>query len=1063
MSDMDRELIQEFVVESREHLEDVERDLLDIDIEQSDQETINRIFRAVHSVKGAAGFFGFEKVNRLAHIMENVLMKVRDGELSFTGDMIDALLAGNDVLRAMIEDLDHSEETDIDGVVSRVSSFLDPNAVPAPVPTAAPSKVDNEPATEDSQTEVAADTDGENKNLEAVQEPTFEDVGPVPAEEIERIVRLGRHLYVIENPFYWYGNTDRLLSTVEEWRKLGTVYYLKIKGPYPDSLEDSVEFEPTVKAWVESALEPSLAPEKYEVSPSRIKEVDLSRFKITPKANKEQPTADQSKPAAPKPTPKPPTQSNISGNEQKKASRPGQKKAPKATKAHHKSAKSSNETIRVKTNLLNRLMELAGELVLARNRLLRLLKNQHEEIEGLETVLHQLDSVTTEIQERIMQTRLQPIGVLFSKFPRVVRDLSGKLHKEVQLVTSGEEVELDKTIIENLSDILTHLVRNSLDHGIESPEERERKGKPRKGVVRLSAYHEAGMVNIDIQDDGKGIDPLIIGQKAVEKGIISQDELESKNDRELLNLIFMPGFSTAEQISDVSGRGVGMDVVKTNIEKLGGSIELSSTPGKGTLFNLKLPLTLAIIPSLIVEVNGHTFAVPQVALEEAIRVVEGDPKLKIETIRNQQVLRHRGTLLPLMRLSDVLGLQRTFIHPVTGEELPDRRHNLHDARNAGDKEEKRGTKRVSRILVLRSGRYRYGLLVDHILDNEEIVVKPLSSFVKNTPCFSGATILGDGTISVILDPGGLVQQSGLKLQELVEEVEQQKEAARARDLEERQSLLLFSNGTEETFAMPLPLIARVEKVPQEKLDKVGDKEYYTTDDRFLPLLRLDRYLNVQMPMEDQEYVYIIIPKTLRYPMGIVCHSIIDVVETTMHVDKETLQEEGIMGSMVLNEKIVLLLDIYKLVSMAAPEHYSYEASMEMRLDEPARVLLVEDTPFFSHLQQRYLEEAGFSVVTAGDGEEALEILKTDSSFDLIVSDIIMPRMDGLELAKRVKEDPELSSIPMVAVTSLDSAAIMEKATGAGFDAFAQKLDKERLLELLFNVLESSRSGSGEVL
>jgi len=396
----------------------------------------------------------------------------------------------------------------------------------------------------------------------------------------------------------------------------------------------------------------------------------------------------------------------------------------------------SEDTIRVNVSLLNNLLNMSSEMVLARNQLFRTMERHKKEIPGIEPIFQNINHITTNLQEKIMQTRMQPVSNVFSKFPRIARDLAKKLEKDILLELEGTEVELDKSIIESLGDPLTHLVRNAVDHGLEQPEERIRSQKPRTGTIKLKAYHESGYVNIDVVDDGKGINTGVIRQKAFDKGFIQKADLSAMGDQESLQLLFRPGFSTADAVTDISGRGVGMDVVKTNIEKLGGKIEIFTELGKGTTFRLLLPLTLAIIPSLIVEVEDQKFALPQVNVQEIVRIKAGDASRKIEFINNAEVLRLRGKLLPIVRLADVLGLARTYVDPETKERRADKRTRLTDVRRNSmplppDKRETRpvgdhrgyGLTNIVRILVIKIGARRLGLSVDSILGSEDEVYK----------------------------------------------------------------------------------------------------------------------------------------------------------------------------------------------------------------------------------------------------------------------------------------------------------------------------------------------------
>jgi len=602
----------------------------------------------------------------------------------------------------------------------------------------------------------------------------------------------------------------------------------------------------------------------------------------------------------------------------------------------------AQDVLRVKVDLLNQLMNQAGELVLARNQIVQaldrklgdtpagqtlfqaidavvadarrrlqgglaeqvrrpqgeggalddLLEREYahlldrirqalpsrlSELPGMNANMVNLDSVTTALQENIMRTRMQNLDTLFGKLPRQVRDLSLKTGREVYLEVTGGEVELDKSIVEALSDPLNHMIRNSLDHGIEPPEERVAAGKPRTGRLRIRSFHEGGQVNIAISDDGRGIDPARIRAVAVKKGVVTEAQAAGMDDREAVMLIMAPGFSTAEKVSDISGRGVGMDVVRSNIEALGGSVAVDSRPGAGTTMTLKLPLTLAIIPSLLVKVAGRRFAVPQVALEELVRLRRGAPGHGVECVQGAEVMRLRERLLPLVRLDAVLGVP-------------------------GGRDD--GTLAVN-VLVLKVNGDRYGLVVDEVLDSEEIVVKLLPSMLKDHPCYAGATIMGDGGVAMILDAVGIATTAGLHL----EAAEPAAAAgAPADDGGVERTLLLFRNHPAEQFAVDLATVARIEAVPPARLQRIGDREFLKYEDDALPLVRVHDVVPVTHPGGDPDELFVIIPRDAAVPFGIVATNCEDVAEVVGEPKQGTIAGPGVLGSMVLDGNLTILLD-----------------------------------------------------------------------------------------------------------------------------------------------------------
>ncbi|NLJ66770.1 MAG: chemotaxis protein CheA [Clostridiales bacterium] len=574
-------------------------------------------------------------------------------------------------------------------------------------------------------------------------------------------------------------------------------------------------------------------------------------------------------------------------------------------------AVSLEDSIRVSIGLLNDLMNLTSELVLGRNQLLRGLESHRKQVEGLEPILQNIDSITTQLQERVMQTRMQPLGNVFNKFPRIIRDLSRQLGKEIRLEMEGTQVELDKSIIEALADPLTHLIRNAADHGIEKPRDRENAGKSREGTIKLSAFQEGGYVSILVADDGAGIDVELLKSRILQKGLKTQEELSLMEEKEILGQIMQPGFSTASSVTDLSGRGVGMDVVRTNIEKMGGSIEIDSQAGGGTTFKLNLPMTLAIISSLIVESGGHNFALPQVNLQEMIRVKAGDRDRSIELLNGYPVLRFRNRLLPILSLSRVLGLSQDS----SWESLVNHRE-------------------VIRILVLKIGERRFGLIVDAIRDDEEILVKPLPRHLKDLRCYSGVTILGDGKIAMILDAEGLAAQGELKFPETDKDSEIRQDTKMAAAGEK--TMLLFSCSGTETLGLELSLVSRVEEIRPDDIELVGDKEYIEFRGRNLRLIRPEEYLPISRREYERQKLYVIVPKLTGQPMGLLIGRIHDTVALPSDFNEQDIKAHGIMGTTFWNRKIVLALNLGELLQKAAPEEYGEGSLMEAKAGKEGR-------------------------------------------------------------------------------------------------------------------------------
>ena len=682
---------------------------------------------------------------------------------------------------------------------------------------------------------------------------------------------------------------------------------------------------------------------------------------------------------------------------------PPRKEAPKAppqvtlTETH----------IRVDVKLLDHLMNLAGELVLARNRLVQL-ANQKVDPELMQAT-QTLSLVTTEMQEAIMKTRMQPIGNVFNKFPRIVRDLARSTGKKVNLHIEGADTELDRSIIEAIKDPLTHLVRNSIDHGIEPPDERTRVGKPPVGTLVMRAYHEGGQVIIEIEDDGRGIDIEKVKKKAVEKGIITPEEAERMSDHEALNLIFRPGFSTAEKVTNISGRGVGMDVVKTNIERLGGSIEIRSVKGSGTTVRIKIPLTLAIVPALIVVSGGERYAIPQVNLKELVNI---ESEEEIHKIGYSEFYRLRGNIIPIVRLSRVLG---------------------------------REDGQARSLAILTSGTMEFGLLVDEVRDSEEIVVKPLDRLLKGIPIYAGATIMGDGKVALILDVVGLSRHVGFRAEEAQKALEEEKKHV---STQETHFVLLFNVNPAEQFAIPLSLVSRLDKIRAEALEYVGGKEVVQYKGRSVPVIRLENYLPIQ-PLPEQEEYNLLLFEEGGKTVAILVSQILDSIETDLELQEDIYKTEGILGNRIINGKTTIFLDIYKIIEMFDPEWF-----VRPQVEEGRRILYAEDSTFYAQLVKNYLESAGYEVEIAEDGLSAWERLQHEH-FDLLITDIEMPRMNGLELVKKVRSEERFRGLPIMVLTSLSGEEIYRKAKEAGADEFQVKLDRQAVVSAVERLLSEA--------
>jgi two-component system chemotaxis sensor kinase CheA len=566
----------------------------------------------------------------------------------------------------------------------------------------------------------------------------------------------------------------------------------------------------------------------------------------------------------------------------------------------------ADSTIRVDVDLLDELMLLVGELVLTRNQIVQYVGRSSDT--DLVRASQRLNLIASELQEGVMKTRMQPIDHIWSKLPRVVRDLGMQCGKSVRLEMEGRETELDKTLLEAVKDPLTHLVRNSVDHGIESPDRRRESGKPAEGVLTLRAKHESGQVVVEVADDGAGIEPARIGAKAVERGLITEAQLARMTPGDVLQMIFLPGFSTAAAVTNVSGRGVGMDVVKTNIESIGGTIEVESVAGKGTVCRLRIPLTLAIVPALTVECAGDRYAIPQISLQELVSLDAEKAVNAVEEVGGAPVYRLRGELLPLVRLTDVLGLTSD-------------RHDGHVV-----------------IAVLRSEGRRFGLVVDRVINTEEIVVKAVGGQLKSIGLYSGATVLGDGTVALILDVQALARRA-LRAESAERQEARVAAAVAAKDTDsQRERMLLASIGGGRRVAIPLDTVTRLEQVRMENVERVGNREVVQYRGAILPIVRLDRHLGAYGDA-DREVLEVIVYSDHGRSVAIVVEEILDIVDGESAV-RSDIEDMGLLGSAVLGDKVTELLDVRAAILAADPAFYSAGSEFTTPQGVPASLMEV---------------------------------------------------------------------------------------------------------------------------
>lgn len=735
------------------------------------------------------------------------------------------------------------------------------------------------------------------------------------------------------------------------------------------------------------------------------------------------------------------------------------KEAPKETKEpkekiHIPEAHAKDEattSVRVSIALLDSLMALMGEMVLVRNQVLQHVQRS-EDVDFI-NMGKRLNVVTGELQSEMMKTRMQPVGNVLNKFNRVVRDLSQSLNKNIHFEVHGAETELDKSLLEAIKDPLTHIVRNSCDHGIETPEKRVESGKPAQGTVVVQAYHESGQVIIEVTDDGKGLDAQVLKQKAIEKGILQATQAAQLTEKEAFQLIFEPGFSTAEKVTNVSGRGVGMDVVRTNLERIGGSIDLSSQKGKGSTIKLKIPLTLAIVPVLLVKCHQELFAIPQMRLEELVRVEPESNHQKIEYIHGSPVLRLRGNILPLVHLRKILG---------------------HEDSDLGNSVAESTAQQALTIAVLQGDQGSFGLIIDEVQDTVDIVVKPLSPLIKSLQAYSGATILGDGSVALILDVAGIAKlaqiSSGMK-----EVAHQLHEKNQDKYKSENQEYLFFNLSSPTRHALVLGYVHRLEEFKKSDIEYSAKKPVLRYRGTLLPLISVNEQLGYDASKDfESDIVPVMVVKKGDLYYGLVIQQVADIVATHAVLDTEVVKHAKVFGHLILDQELVVVVDPYEMIDSAYPENVTdihratpHESAAVHSIAHAAtvsfhgkKVLLVEDTVFFRKAISIVLEKKGFIITHAADGQEAMEYLNAhENEIDLVISDIEMPKMNGFQLAEFIRKHSKHSKLPMIAVSSRSDRKYIEQGLQSGFNIYLEKFKPAALLNSIEQVLSQGKGAA----
>jgi two-component system chemotaxis sensor kinase CheA len=924
------ELIEDFLVETKEGLEALDNDLVSLEKDPHDTEIIGKIFRVMHTIKGTCGFLGLSRLEKIAHSGEDIFDKIRDGNFNVSPEIISLVFESLDKIKEIMAHIEKNEsepegnDADLIGRLracaasgGAATKTIAKEEVAPPPPPPPPT-----PSIPEATNGIPQDSDYLQRLFDETE--SLVDLSPTPPHKKEEIAASQ------------IGDSDELQRLFDATESL-------VEMQQPEAPQEITE--PVVKE----------APKKAVEKDNHAKSED-------------------------------------------------------------KNKKHSNQSIRVNLDILEDLMQKASELVLTRNQLMQIMRQQQNTSFNL--ALQRLNGITTELQESVMKTRMQPVGNAWTKLPRIIRDLSVELGKKIELKMSGEDTELDRHLLEAITDPLTHMIRNSADHGIEKPEKRIAAGKPETGLIELKAYHGGGYIIMEIIDDGNGINPEVIKNKAIEKGLVSASDAQDLSNSQIFQFIFAPGFSTAATVTSVSGRGVGMDVVKTNIEGISGTVSLESTLGKGSTFTIKIPLTLAIMPILQVAVKKQKFAIPQINVLEIVKVSKTST-VKIETINHKPLLRLRGKLLPLVSLSETLQLGRC---DVENEELS------------------------KFIVVCEVGKYHFGIIVDEVFETEEIVVKPVSPILKHIEVYSGCTILGDGSVILILDPNGIARSSGDILQSN-DHADYPDHAAIMAG--EESSFIVFRAGDATHKVIPLELISRLEEIDVSSIEYSRGMPVVQYRGDLMRVVQIDK--NYKIPNEGIQEMLVLSDN--EKIIGLVVEEILDIARCSIS-NQMSGDKNGFLGSIVINSKTCDVIDVSHYFKEAFAD-FDEKKQKKPKNSKAPRILFIDDSPFFRKFVPPELTSAGFDVTVCGSAKEAFGILETHAAFNAVVTDINMAGMNGDEFTRICKDDKRFKAIPFIAMSSeIEDGSESHKFSSVDFDACVPKTNHKSITDVLTSILKN---------
>ncbi|MFC3070603.1 hybrid sensor histidine kinase/response regulator [Phenylobacterium soli] len=1001
------DLVSDFIAETREGLEALDSELVRFEQHPDDPETLGGIFRLIHTIKGTCGFLGLMRLQTVAHAAENVLGGFRDGVVPVTPTAVSAVLDTVDLIRSLTDALAESgaePEGDDSALIARLEAVLEADGAPeAPVETpAAAAPAMATPADNRSLIERL----GGDASLDAAAEMTLPKLRGEGGEATA----------------FSAADPDRLQAAlrdglIEVARKQAAT------GGFAKALGETLE----------TSLDAGQLAHAFDVMAASLRDLDVADRDVTelrdlalPAAEAEPevepmlevappPVIEAVAPPPPAPAPAPPVVAAEPppappAAQPAPAAKPlGETETPRAAAASSGGGDGAGpaQTIRVSVDALEHLMTVVSELVLIRNQLIQTLRLEPES--PFAAPLNRLNQVTSELQEGVMTTRMQPISGAWAKLPRLVRDLAQDLGKKIDLVMYGQETELDRQVLELIKDPLTHMIRNAADHGLETPADRRAAGKSDVGRITLQARHEGGAIVIEVADDGRGLSAEKIRAKALATGLVTPTQAEQMSDADARSLIFLPGFSTASQVTSVSGRGVGMDVVRTNIEKIGGAIDVSSVEGGGTRFTIRIPLTLTIVSALIVECCDERFAIPQSSVVELVSAsgASGASGRAIEYIDGSAVLRLRDRLLPLVSLQSLLGLEASG--EPSGETC---------------------------IVVCRVGAFTFGVIVDRVFDTEEIVVKPVATVLRHLKLYSGATILGDGSVILILDPKGMSSEAGAG--QGATATQDEAEAQAAGEAQDRAALLVFRAANDALKAAPLASVSRIEEVAADQIERVDGRAVIQYRGKLMPILGADA--QPAAVWEGGRRPLLVFAREDR-AVGLLVEEIVDIVESAVSSELDS-RGEGAMGSLIIAGKATELIDVgfywRRAVNEDSAEPRARPGEGPARRGAGAkRLLVVDSSPFSQLLLRPLLAQAGYEVTVAVDADAALNLYDSGQQFHLIMADTrpgapqVKAFAEALGKATRWHGTPLLSlAMQSAGEAGVDKTTLLDAVSGA---------------------------------